>query len=225
MSTQISRYPLQWPAGWKRTAALERSIGRFGKAERSGGYPYKRDVTLFQAAGRLLQELQRMGIHGDDVVLSTNVPTRLDGMPRSDAKAPADPGAAVYWLDDKGQHRCMAIDQYTKVEMNVAALAATIEAMRAIERHGGAAILDRAFTGFAALPAPISAGMKRPWREVLEYGNGPATEADIQRNYRILAKDCHPDKGPDSERAVRTAKMAELNVARDEALAAAGGVA
>ncbi|MFN4360495.1 MAG: J domain-containing protein [Hylemonella sp.] len=219
MSTQISRYPLQWPAGWKRTAALERSIGRFGKAERSGGYPYKRDVTLFQAAARLLQELQRMGIHGDDVVLSTNVPTRLDGMPRSDAKAPADPGAAVYWLDDKGQHRCMAIDQYTKVEMNVAALAATIEAMRAIERHGGAAILDRAFTGFAALPAPIRPGMKRDWWDVLQIPRDSNAD-QVRQAYRALASKFHPDKPGGSNE-----KMAELNTAREAGLAATGGAA
>lgn len=212
MTEPVSRFPLQWPIGWERTQPAHRTIGRFGKHERSAGYPYKRDVTLYQAAGRLLQELQRMGIHADDVVLSTNVPTRLDGMPRSDAKAPADPGAAVYWLD-KGARHCMAIDQYTKVEMNVAALAATVEAMRAIERHGGAEILDRAFTGFAQLPAPTAAGAKRPWREVLEYGNGPANEAEITRNYRIMAKDYHPDKPGGS-----TEKMAELNAARAEAL-------
>lgn len=217
MSDKISRYPLQWPVGWKRTEPGQRQPGRFGKASRTGGWNRVQDITIYQATERLLQELQRMAIHADDVVLSTNVPTRLDGLPRSDAKAPADPGAAVYWLDG-GESRCMAIDLYTKVEMNVAALAATIEAMRAIERHGGAAILDRAFTGFAALPAPIAAGMKRHWREVLEYGNGPANEAEITRNYRILAKAYHPDKPGGSNE-----KMAELNTARDEALAAAGG--
>jgi hypothetical protein len=214
MSEKISRYPLQWPVGWKRTPPETRAFGRFGKATSNvgGGWRRVNDITLYQATTRLLQELDRMGIHSDDIVLSTNVPVRLDGMPRSDAKAPADPGVAVYWLD-KGAQRCMAIDQYTKVEMNVAALAATIEAMRAIERHGGAAILDRAFTGFTALPSPIVAGMKRPWRDVLEYGNGPANEAEIQRNYRILAKDYHPDRqGGDGT------KMAELNVARDEAM-------
>ena len=212
MTEPISRYPLQWPVGWKRTEPGQRQPGRFGKASRTGTWTRVQDITIYQATERLLQELQRFAIHPDDVVLSTNVPTRLDGLPRSDAKAPADPGAAVYWLDG-GEHRCMAIDLYTKVEMNVAALAATIEAMRAIERHGGAAILNRAFAGFTALPAPITAGMRRPWREVLEYGNGPANEAEITRNYRILAKNFHPDKPGGS-----TEKMAELNTARDEAM-------
>jgi hypothetical protein len=122
----------------------------------------------------------------------------------------ADPGAAVYWRDGE-QDRCMAIDRYTKVEQNIAALAATIEAMRAIERHGGAVIMDRAFTGFTALPAPIVAGMKRPWREVLRL-NGAATLAEVNAAYRLLAAVYHPDRGGTD------AKMAELNAARDEAL-------
>ena len=38
----------------------------------------------------------------------------------------------------------MAIDAYTRTADNLAAVAATLEAMRAIERHGGAQILERA---------------------------------------------------------------------------------
>lgn len=217
MSDTISRFPLQWPVGWRRQETAYRTPGRFGKkAVRENGWRPMQDITLHQASGRLLQELERMGIHADDVVLSTNVPTRLDGMPRSDAKAPADPGAAVYWVDG-GARRCMAIDQYTKVEMNVAALAATIEAMRAIERHGGAAILDRAFTGFAQLPAPAAAGTKRPWREVLGLAPGHSYTAEhIRQAYRLAASKCHPDRGGTD------AQMAELNLARDEAFAAVG---
>lgn len=214
MNEKISRYPLQWPVGWKRTATADRSFGRFGVSRQGPGqnYRHKQDVTVYESVGRLLTELGRMGIGLDDIVVSTNVPTRLDGMPRSDAKRPEDPGAAVYWVDKAGNRRCMAIDQYTKVEMNIAALAATLDAMRAIERHGGGEILDRAFTGFAALPAPIAAGMKRPWREVLGVGSAPVDAASVQAKWRLLAMTHHPDRGGDP------AKMAELNTARDEAL-------
>ncbi len=212
MTTEpVSRYPLQWPTGWKRTPDHRREPGRFtSKAYNSGRRA--EPLTVAQAVDRLLAELLRMAVAEQDVIISTNVEPTLTGRPRSGERKPQDPGAAVYWMD-MGKHRCMAIDRYTDVAQNLAALAATIEAMRAIERHGGAAILDRAFTGFTALPAPIVAGMKRPWREVLEYGNGPATEHEITRNYRILAKDYHPDRPGGS-----TAKMAELNAARDEAL-------
>lgn len=210
-----TRYPLQWPAGWKRTPEGKRDFGHFAVRSRTtgvGNYRHLEKVTVAQACQRLLKELERFGVPEGEVVISTNVPTRLDGLPYSNAKEPADPGAAVYWRD-MGQNRCMAIDRYTRVAQNIAALAATIDAMRAIERHGGAAILDRAFTGFTALPAPIVAGMKRDWQVVLGLQDLLLpTEADIQAAYRRLVAVHHEAKGGDP------AKMAELNVARDEAL-------
>jgi hypothetical protein len=214
-----TRHPLAWPIGWKRTAPEQRDYGRFAKRrEPRQGSSWRplQDVTLTEASQRLLDELERFGIPEADVVISTNVRTRLDGLPRSGEPEPKDPGAVVYWRD-RGNDRCMAIDRYTKVAQNVAALAATIEAMRAIERHGGAVVLDRAFTGFTALPAPIVAGMKRPWRDVLGLGPGGSINADdVQRAYRRLAAEHHPDKGGDP------AKMSEVNAARDEALQEVG---
>jgi len=212
--TTPTRYPLQWPVGWKRTPDSRRTAGNFGTTKQSsiGSWRSKEGLTIAQACQRLLQELERMGIREHDIVISTNLVLRLDGLPRSDQRMPSDPGACVYWTDS-GQMRCMAIDRYTRVEQNIAALAATIEAMRAIERHGGATVLDRAFTGFTALPAPIVAGMKRPWREVLGLTDyGTITTMDIHLTYRRLAAEHHPDRGGDA------AKMAELNAARDEAL-------
>lgn len=220
MSTP-TRYPLQWPVGWKRTPAGSRGYGRFSKkitkTQRYGdgttsSWQRSEDITIGEATQRLLAELERMGAREYDVVISSNLQLRLDGLPRSGQAQPADPGVAVYWRDGK-QDRCMAIDLYTKVEQNIAALAATIDAMRAIERHGGAAILDRAFTGFTALPPPIVAGMARPWWEVLSVPRD-APKATIQAAYRRLASEAHPDKGGTAER------MAEINRARDEGLAA-----
>jgi len=54
----------------------------------------------------------------------------------------------------------MAIDRYSTVEGNLAAIAATLDAMRAIERHGATVILERTFADFMALPAPVAA---REW--------------------------------------------------------------
>ena len=79
----------------------------------------------------------------------------------------------------------MAIDQYFRVADNLAAIAATLEAMRAIERHGGAEILDRAFTGFTALPAP-----EQPFH-VLGV-SATATDEEIETAYRRLAMQHHP---------------------------------
>jgi hypothetical protein len=209
--TAPTRYPLQWPMGWKRTPDSRRAFGKFGTVKHNGNWRSREDLSIAQAARRLHEELERMGVARSTIILSTDLRLNLDGSVRSSQAQPRDPGAAVYWKDN-GQARCMAIDLYTKVEQNIAALAATIDALRAIERHGGAAILDRAFTGFTALPAPIVAGMSKPWWEVLGVPSDATKEA-IQQAYRKLASEAHPDKGGTAER------MAEINRARDEGLA------
>jgi hypothetical protein len=99
-----------------------------------------------------------------------------------------------------------------RVADNLAAVAATLDALRAIERHGGGSILERAFIGFAALPASI----EKPWRETLGFGFSTPTAAMVEDKYRSLAKTHHPDQGGDHER------MSELNLARAAALVELG---
>lgn len=200
MSTP-TRYPLQWPEGWKRTQSYQRKTATFSRQGKA--------LTVFDGVQRVLDELQRLGVHQDDVIVSTNLQTRLDGLPRSNQARPGDPGVCVYWKPAKSPMRCMAVDRYDEVQDNLAAVAATLEAMRSIERHGGAAILDRAFTGFAALPAPV--GGKRDWWTVLELSS-TASQAEIREAFNRLAREHHPDRGGTDER------MAEIIRARDEAL-------
>ncbi len=202
----ITAYPLTWPDDWRRTPVAERAHGRFNKRDRSSTYRWKQDITIADGVARVLHELRAMGIEDDDLVVSTNVPVRLDGKPRSDAKAPADPGAAVYWQERAGATRCIAVDRYHRVADNLAAIAATLDAMRAIERHGGAQILDRVFRGFAALPAPSAA---RAWHDVL----GVPADCSLEfarAAYRRLAAEHHPDRGGSAER------MAEINRAWEQ---------
>lgn len=211
----ITAFPLSWPPGWRRTEDDMREFGRFGVRRQTAGRSYAslQDISVAEASRRLLDELERMRVQRDSIILSTNLKLRLDGLPRSDQAAPKDPGAAVYWEDPyNGQPRTMAIDQYTKVEQNIAALAATIEAMRAIERHGGASFWSVP-TGFTALPAPIVAGIRRDWQVVLELQDLLLpTREDVEKTYRRLASRHHPDKGGSH------AAMSELNQARNDAL-------
>lgn len=144
------------------------------------------------------------------MIISTNVKTRLDGLPRSGEPKPADQGVAVYWQKGgKGEMKCMAVDRYTEVADNLAAIAATLEAMRSIERHGGAEILDRAFKGFGALPPPAAG--QRDWWTVLELSR-EATADQIRDAHRQLSRLHHPDRGGNG------ANMAEINAARDAGL-------
>jgi hypothetical protein len=195
----VAAYPLQWPTGWRRTGAAYRRGANFKR--------YRKQLSVADGAQRVLQELERIGVGREDAVISTNVETRLDGLPRSDRMEPGDPGTAVYWRDG-GTTKVMAVDIYDRVADNLAAIAATLEAMRAIERHGGAAVLERAFAGFAALPAP---GAARDWWQVL--GVAPTcTREEAKAAYRRLASEHHPDRGGSAD------KMAELNAAHERAL-------
>jgi hypothetical protein len=189
----ITAYPLAWPAGWKRGPGYK--TGKFSTTRYSGGSAYrsKQEVTVAEGVRRVREQLDRMGLHDDDIVISTNLALRLDGLPRSDQREPDDSGAAVYWTDRAGATRCMAIDCYSRVADNLAAVAATLDAMRAIERHGGAEILDRAFTGFTALPPPAPA----EWAAVLGVESHSPT-LDVIAAYRTLRSQRHPDRGGDA---------------------------
>ena len=175
----IKAYPLQWPAGWERTEPGSHQSARF--SNRSRHWSAKR-LTINEGTGRVLEQLANMRIDPDDVVISSNLLLRLDGFPRSGQAEPSDGGVAVYWLTSTGETKCIAIDRYDRVADNLAAVAATLDAMRAIERHGGAEILNRAFSGFTALPPPSG-----DWRDVLD-------PADPKGSYRRLCSVHHPDK-------------------------------
>lgn len=199
----MTKYPLAWPHGWKRMQAYQRKKSQF-KNDRDR-------LSVAQGVDRVLDTLKRMGIGDYNVIISTNIEPTLSGRPRSAQAEPSDPGVAVYWkksryVDGKSveERKVMAVDRYTRVADNLAAIAATLEAMRAIERHGGAAILDRAFTGFEALPAP------KGWREVLGV-DASLPLSEVGKRYKVLAFENHPDRGGSHER------MAEINHAWDEA--------
>lgn len=202
----IDAYPLTWPDGFNRS--LARSRARFG--ERGRG------ATLGRATTQLLAELERLG--ATDVILSSNVPLRKDGLPTADysRRIIRDPGVAVYFVF-KGAKRSIACDKWDRVEDNVRALVLTIEAMRGLDRWGASDMLDRVFRGFQALPAPTD-GSTKPWWEILQCAEMSDLEF-IEDNYRRLAKKSHPDQGGSAE------KMALLNNAIRRAREAKGASA
>jgi hypothetical protein len=205
-------YPLAWPDGWPRTPSHQRKRASFGTTERKsyshidGHYLSKSRLSISDGIKRIRETLDRMGVDvANDMIVSTNLKLNMSGIPRGNQGEPADHGVAVYWQQPKKPMRVMAIDTYDRVADNLGAIAATLEAMRAIERHGGAVILDRAFTGFTALPAP-----KNHWAIL---GLAPnASRDEIVRAWRVLIEQHHPDRGGSTER------MAEINAARDAAL-------
>jgi hypothetical protein len=203
----VSAYPLAWPDGWPRTPAHRRQDSKYRFKRTGRSQPF---WTFAEARDELGAELDRMSAR--NVVLSSNYELRLDGLPRGNQSRPDDTGVAVYFTL-KGVQKVMACDMHIRAEENMRSIALALDAMRALERHGGGIMMDRAFEGFTALPAP---GIKRTWREVfgvdLSARREPVTRAILEEIFRRKAKEVHPDRPGGSHAA-----MAELNAAREEA--------
>lgn len=185
-------YPLQWPAGKTRKQYPERS--KFG--ERS----------IDAATTILREELRRLG--ASNMVLSSNLRLRNDGLPYSKQAQPRDQGVAVYFTYKK-QPMCFACDRWDRIQDNIYAIAMTIEALRGIERWGSGSMVEQAFTGFVALPPPRS-GSTDPW-DLLGIRPG-ATEAEIDAAYREKAKKAHPDTPGGSVEAMQALNEARVAV-------------
>lgn len=210
MSAAVEAFPLSWPDGWPRKKGYRQSA------------PYR--VQGDKARIDLLHQLRLMG--AVDVVISSNVPLRLDGQPRADAakKHTPDPGVAVYFRRKAGGERqVIACDKWAYPDQNIRAIGLCIEALRAMERSGASELLDRAFTGFKALPpaGATSIGSEgAPWWQVLGLhdtsGTGTLKLEDAKSAYRRLAAQHHPDRGGDA------GAMAAINRAWEQAQAALG---
>jgi len=188
MKTPITASPLCWPAGWPRTC--EREYSRFGT--------WNNPPTIAKGTDLILDQLRMMGVEREDVIISSDLKLRLDGLPYSNQRIPDDVGVAVYWRDSDGNDRVMALDKYLRIGCNLWAIGKTLEALRGIERWGGGQILDRAFTGFTALPSPEVAGGVDPY--ALLGINPEDSESARRQAYRKALSDSHPDHGGDSER-------------------------
>ena len=187
-------FPLYWPDGWPR--AKYRDQARY-------------KVSFNRARVELERALRLMG--AANLVLSSNVPLRLDGLPYAGEadRHHKDPGVAVYFSWKK-EPWVIACDQWDRVKDNLRAVGLTVEAMRMIERTGATELLKRAFSGFKSLPARGETTSSRAWWDVI----GCDAEEDldeIKAAYRRVAAQIHPDAGG-SESA-----MTELNQAMQQA--------
>lgn len=205
-------YPLQWPPGQKRTKSADRRHSKFGAVAR-GSYS-REPPSAYEAAKELLHELKLLGAGW--VVITSQLPTRNDGLPYADGRSD-DPGIAVWFVLD-GHERVFACDCWHRPGENLRAIALSIGAMRGLERWGMADVMERTLAGFTALPAGDPA--KRGWREVfgvealVDTLLGSSSDdliAVVKARHRKLIAEAHPDAGGTDARA------AELNAALDEA--------
>lgn len=192
----VDAYPLCWPAGRKRTESWRRAASRFGTS-----FAVARDEIVSEVAR--LKHGRASWKRANDVIVSTNLQLRRDGLPLAGQRQPEDPGVAVYF-ERCGKQFAFACDRWKRVEDNMHAVCLTISALRGIERWGTGDMVEAAFTGFAALPAP---GADKTWRSVL--GVAPAVRdiGSVRDAYRRAASAAHPDKGGSN------AAMAAVNAA------------
>jgi len=167
----MNAYPLHWPIGWPRTYSPECS--RFKKA-------------FARAIDDLFLELRRM--EAKNIVLSTNVELKQNGLPYAIRCQPNDKGVAVYFVY-KGSTMTFACDRWQKVEDNVHAIMKTISALRGIERWGASDMIERAFTGFVAIEHnPVT-----PWYITL-FCKPEANLNEVKIAYKYQCSKYHPDK-------------------------------
>ena len=195
--TGIASFPLAWPTGWPRTPVERRERGYQFKKAGLDGYRDK-FISFADARDGLFDELRRLG--ASSPIVSTNHPTDRYGIPTESKKRVPDEGVAVYF-QLKGRSMVMASDRYDNAAANMRSLAMAIEAMRQLERHGGGTMMERAFNGFVALPAPRSP------HEVLGVRPG-ATQDEIDKAFREKAKLAHPDVEGGSVEAMQELTMA-----------------
>ncbi len=177
MNTQQA-YPLSWPPTWKRHGGY-RGTSRFGKR------------SMESACHEIYRQLKLIGVGDWNVVISTNVELRRDGHPFSNAKRPADPGAAVYFKL-KGKPTVLACDKWNTVEQNLWSIAMHVDALRAQERWGVGSV-EQAFAGYTALP-PVGSSPGTSWWNVLGCAHDAPLET-VKEAFRDAARKAHPDCG------------------------------
>jgi len=216
-------YPLAWPEGWKRTLERNRKFSRFDGSH------------FVRARDDIMKHLRLM--NAVDGVITSDLPVKSNGMPYATGRA-EDPGIAVWWIQPKigspGSERVIACDVYRTPGENLRAIELTLGAMRGIDRWGASDLVERAFSGFTALPPgsgetinaqPVEVAID--WREYFDISASLETATDwddlltiVRGRHKRRALVEHPDHGGTREafdKLNRALELAEAEIgARQE---------
>ena len=192
-------YPLQWPANKPR--CRNRDFGRYTKKRDGFGV---RDVTLAEAQARLFEEIDKFNsrnyydiIDPFECELRTMLEVRKDARIRQGQKKPPDPGAVLFMPYQDGKEMILAIDKFTELQQNIAAIAAALASLRQLQRVD-AELFNAAAVGFAALPPPSVVATPN-WRTVLGFKQDASPSIDeVRHNFHVAGNSAHPDKGGNS---------------------------
>ena len=190
-------YPDQWPLGRPKEGGRKTAQWKHQGSR----------LDFDQAVRRLAEQVALVTRAGNpwrmrELTLGTNFELRVDGRPRRNSSYPWDT-AVTFFFELDGQPHVLACDRWDRIEDNIAAIAAHIEALRGQERWG-VADMKQAFAGHVALPAP------EQWWQVLGV-RSDASADEVDRAWREKMRTAHPDQGGSEAAAQR------LNWARTEA--------
>jgi hypothetical protein len=196
-------YPLTWPPGRPRTPAHQRARAKFHAQTREnvGGWNRveRKPISLAVAVDELMGELRRLGIghDGANVVLSTNLRLRRDGLPYSDQRSPTTPAPPCTSARTTGSFVSRATGG-TGSRTTSSPWPRRSRRSAGIDRWGTGDMVQAAFTGFQAIAA---APARRAWWVVFGVEAHTPT-ADVEERYRELARQHHPDRGGNADAMV-----------------------
>ena len=180
----------------------------------------KTPLTLTQATAMVEDELRRLGCVGRGYLLLDVFESaiRQDGGLRSNATLNS-PGVIVQATHPRMGALRWANDGYIKATDNLRAIAATIDALRGVERWR--CVRDhQQFTGFKALPADTTTPTltEAAAYEILSKQSGllvaqmRANRDALQQAYRIARNLTHPDHHPDRTDAWHAVQQAAIRL-------------
>lgn len=182
----IEAYPLQWPVGYKRTSAHLKKHAAF-------------QTSFANARDGAIRELQMMG--AKSIIISSNVPLKRDGLPYAvpygNSKSITDDAGIAVYFDYNEETSVLCCDAFHSLDDNMQAINKTIEALRGIDRWQVSEMLNRAFTGFKALPE-TTVREEDIWT-ILGLNERPESTIIIHQAYKQRAKKVHPDAGGSGE--------------------------
>jgi len=189
MALQATFRPLaKWPGKETPSYSRKRAAFRIGYADR---------------LNCLDHELAKL--NAKDIVIQAQFDAkdiRQDGWPRSSAR-PKGPALIVSFKGSKGP-LSFPCDRYTSWEDNLYAIALSLEALRAVDRHGVTQNAEQ-YKGWTQLPppAPAKAGFADRQAAATWLASYAVVPKDYilsdseaaERAYRTAAKKLHPDAG------------------------------
>jgi hypothetical protein len=210
MALQATFRPLgAWPGKETASYSRKRAAFRIGYADR---------LNLLD------HELQKL--RAKDIVIQAQFDAkdiRQDGWPRSSAR-PKGPAIIVSFVGSKGP-LSFPCDRYTAWEDNLYAIALSLEALRAVDRHGVTQNAEQ-YKGWAQLPPPSrsveATGFSTRESAAIWLASHSGMPKDYilddpnvaDRAYRAAAKALHPDAGGSTEEFQRLG--AAIRVIRGE---------